>query len=443
MIRIGFATNSSSTHSMIIHESEFTDDYDHCGFDSRNFALCSAKLKKLYLSYIFYTSFESSVGPEIAALVCDKALGIKGDFNSNQIDHQSMIYLPKQYGMEVPDLKFMEELKEYVLHQKLAIIQYGGYNDYHRLFEFPTHEAHTVCRKDGDYWTLFNKEDGLKVRFKMVPGEEITLQKQGTKLTRPELVDLKITDYCDRGCKYCYQDSSTKGKHAEFHRIQDIIDVLAELQVFEIAIGGGEPTSHPQFTEIIKYARSKGITPNFSTRNKDILNDSIVESVGAVGFSVDNFEEYAAVNNAVELLNSAKFNIYNRSLVIHIIPEIIPEEDLKRIAKSCHQPILLLGYKYKGRADAMKPKRIDWDAIWEDTFRHCWNLSVDTCFAETYEDFLVKCNISNHLYQTKEGLESCYIDAVEGTIARSSFDDEQIHVDNWTKDKVTEEFAKF
>lgn len=50
--------------------------------------------------------------------------------------------------------------------------------------------------------TLYN--DGTKVR-----------EYEGTpNIVHPESIDVKITNYCDLGCAYCHESSTTEGKHA-------------------------------------------------------------------------------------------------------------------------------------------------------------------------------------------------------------------------------------
>src|SRR5690606_26884329 len=85
----------------------------------------------------------------------------------------------------------------------------------------------------------------------------------------------------------------------------DVFDALSDWGVFELAIGGGEPTLHPDIHKILAYANARGIVPNITTRNKKWLTDPnnlawIVECVGGVGFSVDTVEDVVALDNELE-----------------------------------------------------------------------------------------------------------------------------------------------
>ena len=42
----------------------------------------------------------------------------------------------------------------------------------------------------------------------------------------PESIDLKITNYCENNCKYCYANSNKEGKHANKNFIKDIISEI-------------------------------------------------------------------------------------------------------------------------------------------------------------------------------------------------------------------------
>lgn len=80
-------------------------------------------------------------------------------------------------------------------------------------------------------------------------------------------VDLKITDFCKYNCSFCYQNSTERGTHAPLERILEILDFLKEKEVFEIVIGGGEPTTHPHLLDIIFGAIVRGFSVSITTKN--------------------------------------------------------------------------------------------------------------------------------------------------------------------------------
>ena len=63
---------------------------------------------------------------------------------------------------------------------------------------------------------------------------------------------LQITTKCNMNCAHCCYSCSMRGKHMDNHLIQQAIDFAESIDNYSIAIGGGEPTLHPQFFDILK-----------------------------------------------------------------------------------------------------------------------------------------------------------------------------------------------
>ena len=113
----------------------------------------------------------------------------------------------------------------------------------------------------------------------------------------PKVVEIHITNKCNNNCIGCWfrsplfkgvspllgswEDNRAWEKlELPVEKVKKIIDDLAELGTEEIQIsGGGEPTIHPNFLEIIKYIRRKGIklvfTTNFTLWNKKFVEDVV------------------------------------------------------------------------------------------------------------------------------------------------------------------------
>lgn len=77
----------------------------------------------------------------------------------------------------------------------------------------------------------------------------------------PESFDLKITNQCDIGCVMCHEDSAPDGRHG------DIINLpfLDSIHPFtEVAIGGGNPLSHPDLIPFLKALKGRNIFANMT-----------------------------------------------------------------------------------------------------------------------------------------------------------------------------------
>ena len=73
------------------------------------------------------------------------------------------------------------------------------------------------------------------------------------------LTVIEVTDRCNLSCPTCYAGSSPSyGRHRTLDEIKKMLDVIVanEKEPDVVQISGGEPTIHPQFWEILDYAKS-------------------------------------------------------------------------------------------------------------------------------------------------------------------------------------------
>lgn len=135
------------------------------------------------------------------------------------------------------------------------------------------------------YRTIFNQQTGLFIRKEDCGFLEPTWSADG-----PELIDLSITNYCERGCKFCYRVTDTK--HPTFLELNDIEIISSQAQAcgtMQIALGGGNPNQHPQFQEVLKIIRSHEIVPSYTTNGDGLSNNVLTATAdycGAMAISV-------------------------------------------------------------------------------------------------------------------------------------------------------------
>ena len=224
------------------------------------------------------------------------------------------------------------------------------------------------------------------------------------------------------------------------------MDSLSSAGVLSVAIGGGEPTLHPDFIKILNLLASKGIQANFTTRNTSWIRDGEVSkyiSKGSlttghsVAFSVDTLND---MENIYDRIISLKDDISPDRFQFQAVSGVVKLADFKEMfvfAAENGLNFTILGYKDTnfGATYAKEPliKTSDLTEIIR-TLEKNWRfrdfkLSFDTCFAATVDfDALKKAckkqgipiNSDNVLF--KEGLVSCYIDCVEGFISKSSYE---------------------
>jgi hypothetical protein len=134
------------------------------------------------------------------------------------------------------------------------------------------------CFPEHNYKAFFI--DGKTLRIKLDPSKPIT------NLKYPEFMDVKITNRCQGGCPYCYQNSGQEndGYSNALEKLDIYFGGLSENQKpFQVAIGGGNPNEHPYFIEILRTFTRNGIVPNYTTNGMNLSSDIAGETVRHCG----------------------------------------------------------------------------------------------------------------------------------------------------------------
>lgn len=183
----------------------------------------------------------------------------------------------------------------------------------------------------------------------------VTIYTDGTKVQEwpdgeapkpifPNSFDLKITDYCDLNCVFCHEMSTTRGKEGDLSLMSKLVNSLPAGT--EIAIGGGNPLSHSNLKNFLKYCSDKGLICNLTVNHKHILPyyafiDSLLENklIYGLGVSIDRKSNLRFVES-----------LYNTdNIVYHVIAGVDSIDILDKIMQSNIKKVLVLGYKEVGR----------------------------------------------------------------------------------------------
>lgn len=235
----------------------------------------------------------------------------------------------------------------------------------------------------------------------------------------PNLLDVSITNRCNKGCDFCYRNSASVGNDITLADYQIIIDNAKLCGVQQIAIGGGEPTLHPHFCDILEITRSNGIIPNYST-NADNLSDPILfctkKCCGAIAISV-----YGPIEEYREILR--KVRNYGITVNFHMI---LRSDKITEYTSLLQNPpvwlsdlnaIIFLNYKPANGNESLCFKKSGLKRITDffeavATFHTC-GVGFDTCSASYLREFL--------------DIDGCYYDYCEGA-RRSAFINEKLDV---------------
>lgn len=197
--------------------------------------------------------------------------------------------------------------------------------------------------------TVLILDDGTKIRT--IPDDT------PVDIIRPESIDVKITNYCDLGCAFCHESSTIEGIHGDLGLLFTTLSNI-DLNGTELAIGGGNPLSHPDLVPFLMKLRYSGAIPNLTINQGhvgkyfELITYLISEKlVYGLGISITS-NQYKFID---ELMAMSDNNV-----VFHIIagihePEIIPFL-LDRYGKV---KVLLLGYKDWGFGVKYRDDKVD------------------------------------------------------------------------------------
>ena len=392
------------------------------------------------------------------------------------VDHQSQLYAPKNFQqVKIEFSRFFANMLCEIMDSFIIIggndNSYDEDDDDNLLKTLRESGIETEndpmlltwnCIRDSIYTFKDTINGALIVRSTgSLPERYSIIEYKTTEKVTPIIADMKITDKCTRQCEYCYQNSTPNGQHASIKEIKMAVDALCIAGVNEIAIGGGEPTLHPNIEEIIEYIYSKDMVPNISTRNIEFIANHILDDrIGGIGYSIDCFED---ITNLVKRLPpSARFDASSESpskITLHYIlqdkksmevfagiiqdlrnlpilndAEVQKLEKLKKYSGRINLDlskvnmmfnILFLKFKSFGRGIGLKYSITDkeFGKFLKDN-KLTWDISIDTAMAKEHNKYLKK-NFESHSYYIYEGLHSKYIDVVTKRIGPCSYAPEE------------------
>jgi len=203
---------------------------------------------------------------------------------------------------------------------------------------------------DQSYKTVFNQKTGFLVRLEDQIGNEPSWCSYG-----PELMDISITNWCDRDCNFCYKKSYNTGHHLEVENYVVILNQAAKMKVLQIALGGGNPNQHPNFSEMLRLTREEyNIVPSYTTNGRGLNQQVLMASkkyCGAVAVSAyEPFEElFIAVQKLIDvgIKTNIHFLLTSRTINTAVNWLMNPPKILNQI-----NAIVFLNYKPIGRNPA-------------------------------------------------------------------------------------------
>ena len=265
--------------------------------------------------------------------------------------------------------------------------------------------------KNGNYnVTIF--DDGTKIRNNNLDFFEAEF---------PENIDLKITNYCNKGCPMCHEGSNKDGKHSDLLNAQFINTLVRGT---ELAIGGGMVTSHPDLVPFLQLLKEKGIIANITIHQDEftdnleliskLVNEKLIYGLG-VSFHHKDSKFLAEI---VKYPNA----------VIHLINGIHNQDTFEYLSNR-NLKILILGYKELRRGSLLYQQQrytIDNNKEWltnnlKDYLSKFQVVSFDNLSIKQLNvKELLTDKDWNEFYMGDDGQHTMYIDLVERQFAQSS-----------------------
>ena len=160
----------------------------------------------------------------------------------------------------------------------------------------------TTHYADEHYSTIFNPGTGFFARVEDDGYPEPTWSKHG-----PELLDISTTNWCERQCPICYRNSGRQGRHMQLAGYQKIMRQAAGIGVVQVALGGGNPNQHPEFSDIVRSTRTEyNIVPSYTTNGRGLTAEVIEASARYCGaVAVSAYQPYESLHAPIKALISA------------------------------------------------------------------------------------------------------------------------------------------
>lgn len=236
-----------------------------------------------------------------------------------------------------------------------------------------------------------------------------------------ENMDIKISNYCDMGCKFCHEGSTKNGKHGDILN-QKFIETLHPYQ--EVALGGGDATSHPDLIPFLHKLKDRKVIVNMTVNQKHFeqkqeLIKKLVDEKLIYGLGV------SLVNPTDEFISLIQ---QYPNAVIHVINGVLKPSDIAALSNK-NLKMLILGYKQLRRGSewySEDHENISIKQMWlKENLGAIINnfkvVSFDNLAIEQLEvQRLMSQEEWDEFYMGDDGSMTYYIDMVEQKYARSS-----------------------
>ena len=183
-------------------------------------------------------------------------------------------------------------------------------------------------------------------------------------LAAPICLTWELTYACNLACTHCLSSSGRRDpRELTTLEAKSLIDEIAEMQIFYVNIGGGEPMIRRDFFEIVEHAVSQHVGVKFST-NGTRIDQRAAKKLASIGYldiqvSIDGVDaatsdrvrgagSYDAARRAMDNLKEANFGQFKISVVM-TRDSIEQLDEFEELAKHYEAELRLTRLRPSGR----------------------------------------------------------------------------------------------
>ena len=150
----------------------------------------------------------------------------------------------------------------------------------------------------------------------------------------PESVHLQLNNVCNLRCPSCYVSLQTEDNGSlPAERWVALVDEMADMGVFQLALGGGEPLMSPSFVPIVQQSRRRGILPNVTTNGYLLTEQMLTRIRGSIGEVRLSFNDGRSVNRRLLAEKSALLRAWEVQFGYNVIVTHRNVGDLEQILR--------------------------------------------------------------------------------------------------------------
>jgi MoaA/NifB/PqqE/SkfB family radical SAM enzyme len=233
-------------------------------------------------------------------------------------------------------------------------------------------------------------------------------------------MDIKITNKCDMGCAFCHENSTPDGLHGDIINLK-FIETL--LPYTELALGGGNPLTHPDLVPFLEKCKALKLIPSMTINQIHFMKPEYEELIDKLVSEKLIYGLGISLTRATDefIARAKKYP----NAVIHIINGVQPMSEVRKLYDH-HLKVLILGYKMFRRgieyfSEAVDATKNEYYAELGEMLKHFDVVSFDNLALKQLETKrLLSEDQWNEFYMGDDGSHTMYIDCINKQFARSS-----------------------